>query len=299
LPLPAPDDGPITERLPPELRAWHRLQLRALELVARPPTLVAQPYREAPVTSPAARLALAMERVRSASGRSCSGPPNPAATWPGSTYEYRVVDALAWAAAAGLDGDESGMAWALASEADRVDLYPQYALAIGEAIWNDAQANTGGSVHRRVTMAGVRLKGGKRPPAEGHYGRQSGRWCSSWQRPTERHVVAARAVLGAMRESSPLIGHGGRRWIDGRVMDRGFQAGKRLRHDAEGIVRAWGAEGWQWVGPILDGRGELLLDPYVLCLFRFVGRGAADIERGVEMVRDGRRRWRISPRQAG
>jgi hypothetical protein len=240
-----------------------------------------------------------MKYVRESSGSSVDGPKQNAFKMP-SGFEYRAIPAAVWASMSPTflaedtadSVDMSALAWAGASEALDPGKYPQYVVAIMEAICN-AAVKSSISVHSRVTMQGLKKASGGSFEAPGHYARQSGRWCSSFQRPTIRHACAARAVLLAHREGKPYLGHGATRWIDCRVMDKGKQNGKALSYDAAGIVRKWGGEGYEAVTPIRSG-GELLVDPYVLMLFRKVAR--ADVARGLAIVEEGRRRWKISAR---
>lgn len=209
-------------------------------------------------------------------------------------YEYRDPDALTLAKKCGLDEGTLSLACALASEAPPRK-YPAYTLAIAGAIANECKA-TGLTPYQRVTMAGVHLAGGGVPVAAGHFGRQSGRWCASLQAPTLYHVEAARMALDGM--AAPFSA-GARRWVDCRVMDRGKQGGKALRYDALGIVRRWGAGGYQWVGPI-ESKGEVVIDPYVLMLFERVP-GQADTGPAQQAIADGRRRWSVrvgAPKEA-
>lgn len=209
------------------------------------------------------------------------GPANPVAR-DASGYEYRLIPGRVWSTQAGLAPDISAMAWALASEAVSAERYPQYARAIGHAIVNAARrANL--SVHARVTNEGVRLLGGRRSPQAGHYGRQSGRWCASLQWPHYAHLNEARRVLDA-----PETEHPAELWADLRIMDKGWQGGKKLAYDAEGIVKRRWLGRWAWVGP-LPG-----IDPYVLCLFR-IRRPADVLDDAMRMVSDGRRRWGFPP----
>lgn len=199
-----------------------------------------------------------------------------------SGYEYRAPGAEAVAQAAGLPLDVACLAAVLASEALDAIRWPQYARAIASAVLAECEAK-GLSIYSRVTMAGVSLRSGKSPEAAGHFGRQSGRWCSSYQTPRRVHVEAAREALMLGPDGS-----GARRWVDGKVMDGGKQGGKALRHNAESLARKWHLEGWRWVGP----RPEI--DPYRLCLWR--RGGGVELAETLAMVADGRRRWRSGPR---
>ena len=65
---------------------------------------------------------------------------------------------------------------------------------------------------------------------------------------------------------------------------------------SDSLIRILGVivEGWEWISPVTEtDRKTLLLDQYRLMVFRFTGRSKADIRRGVEAMRDGRRRWSV------
>lgn len=199
-----------------------------------------------------------------------------------SGYEYRAPGAEAVAQSAGIQLEVACLAAVLASEALDAVRWPQYADAIASAVLTECDAK-GLSVYSRVTMAGVSLRSGKSPEAAGHLGRQSGRWCSSYQTPRRVHVDLARSALMLGPDGS-----GARRWVDLKIMDGGRQGGRRLAYDAASLARKWHLEGWRWVGP----RPEI--DPYRLCLWR--RGGGVELAETLAMVADGRRRWRSGPR---
>jgi hypothetical protein len=204
-------------------------------------------------------------------------------------YERTDPRGDVWCQQAGLTLDEGALARMVASEVGTKP--PQYMIAVIEATMNQARAKKI-SAFQQITMQGLKLKGGVIPKSAGYFGRQSGRWCASIQDPTLQHLEAVRAVLSAPES---LVARDGRRWVDGKVMDSGHQAGKRLKNNAVTIVEKWGAEGWEWIGPVYGPDGQtLLLDPYRLMVFRLAGRGKADIRRGVEAMREGRLRWKIN-----
>ncbi len=200
-------------------------------------------------------------------------------------YQFRGVTLATWARAAGVSDDVAAGAWVAASEARDVKTYPAYGFAILEAVVNAARAakrTPATQVTRDVTHAA----------AAGHFGRQSGRWCSTFQPPTARHLELARLALFARER--PLLAGNARRWIDPMVQDGGKQAGKALAYNALGIVRKWGLEGWQWVGPVAGPDGKAILDPYRLMLLEQVG-GVADIRAAAAAIIDGRGRWKVRP----
>jgi hypothetical protein len=202
--------------------------------------------------------------------------------------EYLEPSAAEIAEGAGLDVEVACLAACVASEAPRIDRYPQYGVAIARAVLNDCRSRRKPmTVYTRVTMDGIRLTGGRLAPATGHFARQRGRWCASLQQPTQRHVMLATLVLagagGDWRDA--------RRWCDLGIMDRGMQAGRRLGGDAEWLIRRWYAGGLRWVGPIYRSDGQAWIDPYKLCLFADEG---PDLDVALDMLADGRRRWRVS-----
>lgn len=291
LPLPPPPDQPPEHHDLRELILGFNDWLIGLvrSAVASRPTRVEHP--DVLTANSPGRFALALERVRGSSSRLLRGPANPINRDPDG-YEYRSIPGSAWAPMAALTQDQAAMAFCLASEAPDVNRYPQYALAIGDAIMAESEA-VGLSPHARITMDGVQLAGRRRAKAAGHYGRQSGRWCASLRWPTLKHVTAAMAAMAGPR----LLVRDARRWADLRIMDRGYQAGKRLKHDALSLMRKRAIEGWEWIGPVVrPENGEQVLDPFVLCLWRWRGPGYVDAVPGLDMVAEGRRRWKIRSR---
>jgi LAS superfamily LD-carboxypeptidase LdcB len=198
-------------------------------------------------------------------------------------YERAEPRADEWCRQARLTLDQGALARMVASEVSTKP--PQYMLAVVEATLNQVRA-AGISAFEQITMEGLTVRG-KKPKSAGYFGRQTGRWCGSIQDPTLQHLEAVRVALAAPQ---PLVARDGRRWVDGSVMDKGQQAGKKLRNNAVTIVQKWGAEGWEWIGPVYESDGRtLLLDPYLLMIFRKVERGKADIRQGVEAMIRGRR----------
>lgn len=192
-------------------------------------------------------------------------------------YEYREPTARLVCAAAQLEADVGILACAAASEFR--ETRPIELLAGCHAILNDCHdAVPPLSLEARVTMLGLRRRWTFLAyPAEGYFGRQNGRWCSSWQPPTLRSVAAARAAIaGAGLE----LARGARRWVDCRVQDSGWQAATKLDHDAEQVVRSRYGEGWRWVGPVQG------IDPYDLCL---MGRRGVVLDQALAMIEQGRK----------
>jgi hypothetical protein len=180
------------------------------------------------------------------------------------------------ARARGLTADENALACVVAAEAG--GLPSPYGLCIAEIVLREA-ATRGTTVAALVTGIGKN---------KGYCGEQRTRWCSSRANPRIWHLEVARV---AMRHRAFNLSRGARRWVGLRVMDRGLQNGKPLSYDAEGILRKWGAEGWEWVGEIHHpDTGEWLIDPYLQCMLRHAGKGKADIDRGLRMVAAARAR---------
>ena len=201
-------------------------------------------------------------------------------------YERAEPRADEWCRLAGVSKDEGALARMIASETG--SLPPQYLLAVAEAVINESKVKNI-TPFQRITMEGIVLKGGKPAKSAGYFGRQSGRWCASIGDCTQRHLEAARVALS----DHPKVARDARRWVDGKVMDRGLQGGKPLAYNAVTLVEKWGREGWEWIGHVYESDGmTLLFDPYILMLFRFVGKNA-NIERAVLAMKDGRRRWNV------
>lgn len=193
--------------------------------------------------------------------------------------EFRLPFAREVIAAAKLGLDEGTLACVLASEFPTE--YPAYLLAGAHCVINDATAlypdkdgrgRTEGAILARVTRA---------KNASGCFARQSGRWCSSWQAPTQRTLAAARLAL---RGVGAELAAGGRRWLDLKVQDGGKQAGGALPA-TEAVLRSRYAEGWRLVPP--DPR----IDDYILAILAREGVSLAD---ALERLRLGRLRWHVT-----
>ena len=192
-----------------------------------------------------------------------------------SGYEYRTIPLATWASRAGLDPDVAAIAWALASEAPSINKYPAYSLAIAECICN----------------AGVQLvTRDRRPEANGHLGRQGGRWCASFQPPTRRHVRCAELVWARHRAGGQnILARGGVQWLDPLAQVAMHRKRPETNSTPEDVVRRRYASGRRWGGPAVDAVGHVVLDPFVLMTF-----GAEGVELGEALaaVADGRKRWR-------
>jgi hypothetical protein len=222
--------------------------------------------------------ALAMAKAKLAGGKRF-GP----ATTHKVVFEHdrAELDGLTLIGQSGSSSDAYTLARIVASECGT--LPTTYAWAICEAALAEADA-AGKSVFAKVTTPGAAY-----PTAnKGYYGEQRTRWCSTYRDPLEWHHEVALAVL---RHRSLKLVHGARRWISCKVQDGGVQNGKPLGHDAKGIVEKWGAEGWEWIGPVFDQTtgGVELLDPYLQCMFKLVGKGKARTDHALAMVDERRR----------
>lgn len=278
LPPPLPDDD-HDERQPDELTTWQRLQRRGAAALAYTPATRPKPAPLGTIPQDTnERLAL-LKRVPLAQVRPRTKP----VTVDG--YTRTEPSASFWCVAANLHPDEGAGARLVESETG--DLlargYVQYGVAVGLATWNEAIRRSG-SVFTLVTKDA-------RSVHAGYFGKQSGRWASSIQDPTTRALEAFRLATDLHGDALDFTA-GARRWDDGYTQDR-LWAAARVKHDAMGIVRKWAAEGWQWVGPIYEPDGKtVLIDPYRLMLFSFVGR-RADVWRGEQAIKDGRSRWGV------
>lgn len=128
----------------------------------------------------------------------------------------------------------------------------------------------------------MRTCGGKRAP--GFFGRQAGdgdaRYCASFQPPNARTIQAAELALAGVG-AELAEGGNARRWIDLRDMDGGVQAGEKLHHNAETILRSRYEDGWKML-PAYPG-----LDRYRLAL---LGREGVSLQEALAVVAEGRAR---------
>lgn len=284
LPLPPPDfidedHNGLDDRVERTLALSFRIAEQVRALFAPPPARTVPERRDT--------LPELLERVQRAPGV-VPGPPNPVITLHDG-YEFRGVPLPTWARAAQVADDIAAGAWVAASEARDVRAYPAYGFAILEAAANAARA-------ARRTLAEQVTRDVTHVAAAGHFGRQSGRWCSTFQPPTARHLELARLAL--YPRERPLLAGRARRWIDPLVQDHGKQAGKALAFNAIGIVEKWAAEGWAWIGPIAGPDGKAIIDPYRLTLFELcgaTGTALALVPSTCAMIVDGRARWNVRP----
>jgi hypothetical protein len=190
-------------------------------------------------------------------------------------------DGLTLIGQSGSSSDAYSLARVVASECGT--LPTTYAWMICEGVINEC-AHAGISIFSKVTNPGAAY-----PLAnKGWYGEQRTRWCATSKDPLEWHHEVALAVL---RNPSTQLAQGARRWISCRVQDGGSQGGHDLPTDAKGIVSKWGAEGWEWIGPTFDRlTGVEVIDPYLQCMFRFVGAGKVQLGPANAMIDERRRK---------
>lgn len=205
---------------------------------------------------------------------------------------YKRVEPLGreWCAAANVDPDVGALARMVASEVGR--LPPQYMIAVVECVLNECAVKKM-TPFARITMEGLILKGGRQPKSAGYFGQQSGRWCSSAQDPTQKHLRAVNLALQWSPERK--VAQDARRWADLKVMRKGMQGGKPLKYDDIGLANKWMDEGWAWIGQTYEPDGKtLLIDPYILTLWRLAGRGKVkNRKETLDMIADGRKRWKV------
>ena len=289
LPLkPPPHDADrdgIDDRLPVALTPWLRAQRAVLALLARAPAVR---LRAAAATTPEVLACAALPSVNAAPMTTIL--PRTVTAKVGG-YERAEPRGTEWCKRAGLSLDDGAGARLVHSEVGEflARRWGQYGIAVALAVCNEAatwpHVSSGHDVFDRVT-------GDSRLQHRGYFGRQGGRWAASLQDPSRR-ALAGFGVGRELHEAGHDMTRGARRWDDGYTQDRLSAAG-RVRYDAIGIVQKWGAEGWEWVGPIFEANGTtVLIDPYRLALFRFVGKGRAEVWRGVQAVKDGRERWKV------
>lgn len=208
-----------------------------------------------------------------------------------------MLKARAWCELAGLHPAVGVLAVLLASEAEPIADVPQYAWAIGEAVVNAARAirHDGELLEDAIVR---RVVGDARPAMDGRFTKQGGRWASTAQAPTRRHVRCADLVYArAMGNFPEILAHGARQWTDNftqhRVHVKAVEAGdleKARRNPPPEVVMANRyASGAKWVGPICDALGTAIIDPWKLTL---LGRRGVDLDVAMAMLADGRRRYK-------
>lgn len=196
-------------------------------------------------------------------------------------------DALTLIAQAGSTADAYTLARVVASECGTLPV--PYAFCICEGVQNACKLSKVSILHK-VTTPGAAY-----PLANpGYYGEQRTRWCASRQDPRVWHHEVAKAALA---HPELQLAQGAVRWISCKVQDGGVQNGKPLGHDAAGIIKTWGQDGYEWIGPVRDRvTGIELLDPYLQCMFKHVGKGNAQTAPALAMLEE---RRRAKPPKAG
>lgn len=203
---------------------------------------------------------------------------------------YSDLPAIAWCGLAKLPAPVGVLAVLLASESSKIARVPQYAWAIGEAVTNAAR-----EVQREEeSLADAlvrRCVGDRRPGLDGRLGPQGGRWASTRQHPTGRHVRAAELLWARAAAGEPnIIARGAVQWLDCRTQIAMHRKKPATNPPPEEIVRRRYASGRRWIGPVVDAVGTVVLDPFVLTL---LGPEGVDEREAQAMVADGRRRWRV------
>lgn len=208
---------------------------------------------------------------------------------------YSVSTAREWCARAGLPESVGVLAVLLASEAPKIDKWPQYAWAIGESAINAAP-----TVARDETLDDAlvrRVVGDHRPALAGRFGPQGGRWASTRQQPTRRHVRCAELLWARAEADSEMnvagrwdiLAHGATQWTDNETQCVMHAKKPATNPTPEEVMRRRYASGRHWVGPLVDAMGNVVIDPWVLSL---IGPEGVDEATAQAMLKDGRKRWR-------
>lgn len=210
-----------------------------------------------------------------------------------------LLTASEWCARAGLPPAVGVLAVLLASEAEPITSYPQYAWATAEAVINAARAiqNAGESLEDAIVRRAVG-KFGDYIAGAGRFSGQGGRWASTAQQPIRCHVSCAglayeRAVAGQPN----ILAHGATQWTDNdtqhRIHTAAMKAGDMVKAarnpPPEVVMTRRYASGAKWIGPLADATGEVIIDPWKLSLLGPEGVGQAEAS---AMLADGRRRWK-------
>lgn len=256
---------------------WAHLRADPPRLDRAAPVLVADPLRE---LEPFGLL----DEIHKAPYK-LVGPANPPVK-SASGYEYRSIHLTAWAEDAGLGMDEAALAWCLASEAPDIRKFPAYAVAIAEAVTNAAR-HDGSLVPGYVAH---RVCSDRRFQDRYFLGRQGGRWCSSFQQPTQQHVRCAGLVIDrAIIRRPNILARGATQWLDAHVQVAMNAKKSATNPTPEAVMARRYKSGQKWVGPIVGEDGRAIIDPWRLTLLGPVGVDEAE---AMEMLKDGRKRWR-------
>lgn len=236
-------------------------------------------------------LSLMLEQVRAAVGPT---PPPIQRDAEGASF----LTARAWSVVAGLAPPVGALAVLLASEAEPIADYPQYAWAIGEAAINAADVHRDLKPEKLADAVVRRIVGDARAELDGRFAAQGGRWASTRQQPTRRHVRCAELLWARAEAGRPnILAHGARQWTDNQTQDvihrKALASGdlkKAERNPAPEVVMARRyASGAKWIGPLADAMGTVIIDPWLLSL---LGPEGVDEAEAAAMLADGRRRWR-------
>lgn len=148
----------------------------------------------------------------------------------------------------GVTLDEYALARMIASEEGSGPAV--YWLAVGEAARNEA-------MRRKIGVAELLLRS-TMPAANGRFSEQAaGKWASTRRDPNQRHLAAAKAVLGGSQFTN-----GARDFFSPAGQDKGVQGDHKLRLTSEQYIQRQADRALEWVGPI-EG-----IDAYRLMLFR-------------------------------
>jgi hypothetical protein len=209
---------------------------------------------------------------------------------------YSVISAREWCARAGLEPAVGVLAVLLASEASPRHPW-QYAWAIGEACLNAAYAQPPPLSTLQDAIV-RRCVGDSRPALTGRFGSQGGRWASTRQQPSRRHVRCAELLLARAEAGEPPILAGqASQWTDNdtqhlihvAAVKKGDLKKAERNPPPEVVMARRYASGRRWVGPLVDALGEVVIDPWVLALIGPEGVSEAE---AMAMLADGRKRWR-------
>lgn len=230
-----------------------------------------------------------LDQVRSASGASL-----PAIQRDSGGTSF--LTARAWCDRAGLAPHVGTVAVLLASEAEAIDKFPQYAWAIAEAVVNAASHFQRGEYLADAIVR--RVVGDSRPALDGRFSAQGGRWASTAQQPNGRHLKCAELVVGRMLTGHlQILAHDAIQWTDEDTQHLVHVAALKAGDDAkaarnpppEVVMARRYASGTKWVGPVVDAVGEVVIDPWKLTL---LGQTGVDEPVAAAMLADGRCRWR-------
>ena len=185
-----------------------------------------------------------------------------------SGYEYRTVPCVKWAKEVPMDPEVAALAWCLSSEAPDIKKYPQYSVAIAETVCN----------------AGIHLvTKDRRAAVDGKFGRQSGRWCASYEPPTLKHTLCALMAIDRRGEEN-LLARGAVQWLDCKTQIAMNKKKPATNPPPEVVLKARYHVGRKWIGPV-DG-----IDPFRLMMFGPKGVSYAEAKAALAA---GRKQWKL------